>query len=197
MISHHSLDIKQNNLLYGPGKRAVLFTQGCGLKCPGCNNQHLWKREEGKPLYTRQITELCADSDIDGITLHGGEPTEQAEELLPAVKEIKDMGKNVILFTGRKVEQLATPAQRELADISDIVKYGPYIEAEQDLYLHFRGSKNQKVCINPKGALKNYEIQDGTNTVLLTVNEDGSITVNGMPDAEMYKLLEEYTQGNS
>ena len=197
MIKIHSVIERENNLLYGPGKRAVLFTQGCGLKCPGCNNQHLWKREEGKPLYTRELVDIVKKPEIEGITLHGGEPTEQTEALLPALRELKDAGKNIILFTGHEVERLVTPAQRELVDHCDIVKCGPYVEKKRNCFLHFRGSDNQRVIINPKGALPNYKVQDGTNTVLVELDKQTcSLNVNGMLDEEMYKLLNEYAKLN-
>jgi len=193
MINYHSIETKENNLLYGPGNRAVLFCQGCGIKCSGCSNSHLWKREEGKKLYRRELIEICAKPDIQGITLHGGEPTEQTEELLPAVKEIKAMRKSVILLTGHEIEQLTDPLQRELVAHCDIVKCGPYVERKRNLFLHFRGSDNQRVIINPKGALKDYKVEDGTNTVLVTLDrKDCNINVNGMLDSEMEELLREY-----
>ena len=198
MINYHSIETKENNLLYGPGKRLVLFTQGCGLKCPGCSNWRLWERGKGENLDPRELANRCESPDVEGLTLHGGEPTEQTEELLPAVEKIKDMGKSVILLTGREIEELQDDSmQRELLTRCDIVKCGRYVKERQNLFLHFRGSDNQRVIINPEGALKNYQIKDGTNTVLIAFDkENGSINVNGMVDEEMQKLLAEYAELN-
>jgi|GEM_PF-1305168 len=198
MIAVHSIEEKENNSLYGPGKRAVLFTQGCKLKCPGCNNSHLWKREEGKLLYTREIVGNLKKPEIQGVTIHGGEPTEQAEGLLPVVRELKDAGKDIILFTGHEIEQLTTPAQRELLDYCDIVKCGPFIEKRLNRFLHFRGSDNQRIIINPKGALRDYTYKDGTHTVMVTLDrENGTMGINGMLDPEMEALLRDYAELNN
>lgn len=87
MIKYDSFIIVENEHLYGPGKRLVLFMQGCSLRCPGCVNEHLWDFSEGKKISITNLVGLCHD--LDGITLHGGEPLDQSEELLTLVKKIK------------------------------------------------------------------------------------------------------------
>ena len=72
MINIHRYEVVENEHLYGPGKRLLLFTQGCSLRCKGCTNQHLWEFGKGIDVTIEEILNQC--NDLDGITLHGGEP---------------------------------------------------------------------------------------------------------------------------
>jgi anaerobic ribonucleoside-triphosphate reductase activating protein len=40
---------------------------------------------------------------------------------------------------------LAHPIRRQLVELCDVIVDGRYIEAERDLSLHFRGSRNQRI----------------------------------------------------
>ena len=70
----------------GPGRRAGIWTCGCDRHCPGCANPELWDREaygEMKPADIVRVIETLEREGgaVDGITITGGEPFEQAEEL--------------------------------------------------------------------------------------------------------------------
>ncbi len=68
----------------GPGVRAVVFFQGCPLRCSCCHNPDTWETGSG-----REITALQLANKIEryksyfgkegGVTLSGGEPLLQAE----------------------------------------------------------------------------------------------------------------------
>ena len=72
----------------------------------------------------------CEAEDIEGITLHGGEPLDQAEGLLEIAKSLKTKSKIVILFTGYTYKELSLKSQRALWRISDIVVSGRYDESK-------------------------------------------------------------------
>ena len=80
MINIHRYEVVENEHLYGPGKRLLLFTQGCSLRCKGCTNQHLWEFGKGVDVTIEEILNQCTD--LDGLTLHGGEPLDQAGILI-------------------------------------------------------------------------------------------------------------------
>ena len=98
MINYKTYSYEENEHLYGPGKRLLLFTQGCSLHCKGCVNKHLWQFGVGANITVEEVLGLCQD--VEGITLHGGEPLDQSEGVLEIVKALKSVGKTVILFTG-------------------------------------------------------------------------------------------------
>jgi anaerobic ribonucleoside-triphosphate reductase activating protein len=187
MINIYRYEIVENEHLYGPGKRLLLFTQGCSLRCKGCTNQHLWEFGKGTNVSIEEILNQC--NDLDGITLHGGEPLDQANVLVELVKKIKERGKTIILFTGYTFNEL-TVIQKKVWLLSDIVIAGRYEEEKRNIYLQFRGSINQKVFTH-KGKYKNYKVKDGKTVALLSFNEDGEMQSRGFRTEELEKLLEE------
>ncbi|MBQ7853190.1 MAG: 4Fe-4S cluster-binding domain-containing protein, partial [Muribaculaceae bacterium] len=44
---------------------------------------------------------------------------------------------------------LVYPLRRKLVELCDVIVDGRYIEAERDLSLHFRGSRNQRIIDVP------------------------------------------------
>ncbi len=77
---HHFLAVSQAN---GPGSRAVLWLQGCHLKCPGCINPDTHNPESGKRINIKDIIKKLSHpmQTIEGVTISGGEPLEQIAPL--------------------------------------------------------------------------------------------------------------------
>ena len=87
---------------------------------------------------------------LSGVTFSGGEPFCQPEALCELAKLIKAMGKNIFVYSGYTVEQLAEmgktrPAVIELLRLADTLVDGQYVEELRDLQLQFRGSSNQRI----------------------------------------------------
>lgn len=188
MIRYHAYSIEEKDLLYGPGKRLVLWVMGCSLHCEGCFNQHLWDSKGGSEISPKELADLCSEPEIEGITLLGGEPTEQAGKLLPALKKIKEMGKTIVTFTGYEIEELIAKDQKEMMALSDIIICGRFDKSKLDNYLHFRGSSNQRVILN-SARYKQYVIKDGQNTVVISLTDKGEVIFKGIPDEEIMSIL--------
>ena len=188
MINYKTYSYEENEHLYGPGKRLLLFTQGCSLHCKGCVNQHLWEFDAGKNITAQEILELCAD--IEGITLHGGEPLDQSDGVLEIIRLLKAAGKTVILFTGYQYKELSLPSQRMAWRAADLVISGRYVEEKRSIYLQFRGSTNQRVYSH-QGKYKNYQIKDGKSVAVIRLNEDGEMQSRGFRSQELEVLLQE------
>ena len=192
MINIHRYEVVENEHLYGPGKRLLLFTQGCSLHCKGCTNQHLWEFGKGKDVTINEIVNLSKG--LDGITLHGGEPLDQATALCELIKRIKEQGRTVILFTGYMYKEL-DKVQRQVWLNADIVIAGRYEEEKRNIYLQFRGSTNQQVFTH-KGKYKNYKIKDGKTVAILSLNENGEMQSRGFRTEELEQLLKEISKEN-
>ena len=87
---------------------------------------------------------------LQGITLSGGDPILQAEELVELVKKVKNVGKNVVVYTGYTYEELLDmqqqrPAIGQLLDNTDLLIDGRFEIQKRDLTLRFRGSSNQRI----------------------------------------------------
>ena len=189
MIRLHKWMVVENEHLYGPGKRLLLFLKGCSLHCEGCVNQHLWPFEGGMLFEPKELLDLCSDNGVDGVTIHGGEPLDQADELLAFVKLVKAKGLTVVLFTGYTKKEL-NRVQSRVWDLADIVVAGRFQMAKRKVTLQFRGSTNQRVYTHP-GPYKGYKVEDGFTTAILTINENGEMDVNGFLTEDIAKLVTE------
>jgi anaerobic ribonucleoside-triphosphate reductase activating protein len=126
-LDYYDIIVEENELLYGPGKRLVLWVQGCSIRCKGCTNQHLWSREGAKKISSKDLIVLISGyPDLEGITLLGGEPADQLDELIPVMKWSKHNNLSVILFTGYEIEDFLQPNEIEFITYTDLVICGPF-----------------------------------------------------------------------
>jgi anaerobic ribonucleoside-triphosphate reductase activating protein len=71
-------------IVNGPGRRAALWFQGCTLGCAGCWNEgtHPFSFDGFKSWSEVQTWLVNLPTDIEGITLSGGEPMQHALDVL-------------------------------------------------------------------------------------------------------------------
>ena len=153
--------IIKNDIANGPGVRVSLFVSGCRNHCPGCFQPETWDFDYGDPFTEeteKEILEALRPSWIQGLSILGGDPMEpeNQEALLPRLRRVKAElpEKDVWLYTGYRLERVSTSP---LLPLVDVVVDGPYIEAEKDVSLAFRGSRNQRII-----HLESGETHDGT-----------------------------------
>lgn len=146
--------IIRESITDGPGYRHVIFVQGCPHHCPECHNPQSWDFEGGTETTPAELLEGIRKNPMArGVTLSGGEPMCQAEALLEVAQGVKALGRELCIFTGYTFEQLIaqpdSPQYRLLA-MADILVDGPFIRAQRNLSLKFRGSSNQRILDVPK-----------------------------------------------
>ena len=133
----------------GPGIRYTIFTQGCPHHCPGCHNPQTHDFAGGQDADVEKILEEIFNNPIlSGVTFSGGEPFCQAEALLPIAEAIKKKGKHLMIYTGYLLEHLQkmeNAGVQRLLELADVIVDGPFILAEKNLTLSYRGSENQRV----------------------------------------------------
>jgi len=185
MINYYETAILENEHLYGPGKRLIIWVQGCSLRCDGCVNEHLWSFDIRKNIAVGALMEMLDDS-IEGITLHGGEPLDQSEELFELCKRAKKYNKTIILFTGYKKVELEA-VKLKLWNLADIVVCGRFEKEKVRYNLQFKGSTNQRV-ITHKGQYKKYRCHNGKQVALLDVEKNGAISVKGFLTEDIKKI---------
>lgn len=156
--------IKPYDIANGPGVRVSLFVSGCTQHCPGCFQPETWDFNYGEKFNDKviwKIIRLLELSYISGLTILGGEPLEYQNmqdvwALLDAVRRMGPKNKTVWLYTGFTFEQLKSRQYREgrltkdVLNKLDILVDGPFIEAQKDIRLVFRGSTNQRIIDMPK-----------------------------------------------
>lgn len=135
--------IENNNPIYGPGKRTVIWFRGCSLHCKGCINPELWNRDSNS---NKSIEEVISKISDDGVTLLGGEPLDQ-EDIELLIDELKSLNKTIILFTGYS-KRSYDDRKKRITNKCDVVISEPFINELKDDSLYLRGSTNQIVTIN-------------------------------------------------
>jgi len=150
--------IEEESTVDGEGIRFVLFCQGCPHHCKGCHNPSTWSYDKGDFISPEEILYKMKQNELlDGITLSGGEPFEQVDELLPLLKLITPKY-NVWSYSGYIYEDLIRDTnKKKLLQYIDYLIDGPYIEDLRDLTLQFRGSSNQRI-INVQESLKQNKV---------------------------------------
>lgn len=143
----------------GEGIRTSLFVSGCTNHCQGCFNKEAQDFNYGQ-LYTPEteqtILKQISKPYIAGLSILGGEPLCQNNAgltyLIELTNAVHGLGKTVWLWTGFVWEDfdhikmsLNKALIKALLYNCDVVVDGPFIEAQKDLILAFRGSSNQRV----------------------------------------------------
>ena len=147
------LSIKYGTSVDGIGLRTSLYCAGCENHCPGCHNPQSWDEDGGEAISVDELYTRIVDADMN-VTFTGGDPMYRPEGFIALAKLIKrNTNKTIWCYTGYQFEALlAHPTRRQLVELCDVVVDGRYIEAERDLSLHFRGSRNQRI-IDVKASL--------------------------------------------
>ncbi len=139
----------QDSIVDGPGIRYVVFTQGCPHHCPGCHNPQTHDFSGGRTVKVDQIlAEIASNPLLGGVTFSGGEPFSQAAALVPLAEGVKAQKKHLMIYTGYVLEDLQEMPDRSvqrLLELADVLVDGPFVLAERDLTLQYKGSANQRV----------------------------------------------------
>ena len=141
--------IRKMDISDGPGIRVSIFMQGCHFHCKNCFNSETWDFDGGKPFTDETIAtilELCAGSQIMGLSILGGEPMHPINilgttKLAKAFKE-KYPEKTLWIWSGFKFELLK---DFDVLNYVDVLVDGQYVDELHDFNLKWRGSSNQRV----------------------------------------------------
>ncbi len=144
LINIHST-IKSSRV-NGPGDRFVIWTQGCRKMCKNCYNPETWSHYKNNLVDIDSLVEEIKNSSVSGVTISGGDPFEQPEELFYLLREIKqlDLSDGVIVFSGYTMREIRGDYKLEKClDYIDVLIDGLYIE-EKRITNGLAGSSNQQ-----------------------------------------------------
>ena len=168
----------------GPGNRIGIWVCGCHRACPGCSNPELWYERPEYEISIDQLMELIntvkITNDIDGFTITGGEPMNQAPALSILVDRLSEVSEDILVYSGYRLDELKDrdfDTQAVLDKIAVLID-GEYIE-ERNNDSRLRGSSNQKIHIlNSKFASIYQEYLDGGhNQIQNFTTSDGIVSV--------------------
>ena len=139
--------LQLDSFVDGPGIRMVLWTQGCPHHCEGCHNPQTHDPQKGtKFSIDALISQIQNEPLQSGLTLSGGEPFLQSEELIPIVKAAKAKGLSLWAYSGYTFEELLQDEKkRKLLELLDVLVDGRFVLALKDYRLKFKGSRNQRI----------------------------------------------------
>lgn len=114
----------------GPGIRAVIFLNGCSLRCKYCHNPETWimqeKNYEPSSLVEKVIRYKPYFNHGGGVTFSGGEPLLQPEFLIECSRLFKENGINVALDTAGagigNYEEILKYTDLIIFDVKDVTK---------------------------------------------------------------------------
>ena len=152
------LGIKYGTSVDGIGLRTSLYCAGCENRCPGCHNPQSWDEKGGDAITVDELYNRIVEADMN-VTFTGGDPMLHPEGFIALAGLIKrNTDKTIWCYTGYRFEELLShPTRRQLVELCDVIVDGRYVEAERDLSLHFRGSRNQRI-IDVKASLTSGEV---------------------------------------
>ena len=114
----------------GPGLRLVVFLQGCPFRCLYCANPDTISFDGGTPTEAEAIVKMAVNQKPffgkrGGVTFSGGEPTSQAQGLIPLVDMLHEEGIHVCIDTNggvwnTAVEQLMSKVDLVLLDVKQM-----------------------------------------------------------------------------
>jgi len=127
----------------GPGKRYTIWVQGCSIRCDGCRNLDTWSFKKNEEIEIDEIVEDIKKSNIDGITITGGEPLDQYLEILDLIKKSFSFT-SIFLTTGYEYKDIEKK-YKDILEYIDILISGPFKKDREITKFDYKGSENQEV----------------------------------------------------
>jgi len=137
----------------GPGERLVIWTIGCSKHCYKCANPELWHENPDKNIDVGElvgiIKQTADNQTIDGVTVTGGDPFEQIEELNKLLSLLVEITDDVLVYTGYTVEEAKTILTKSewesMRRHTSVLVDGAYMDELNDNECALRGSSNQNI----------------------------------------------------
>ena len=134
----------------GPGRRIGLWVQGCSIGCSGCVSQDTWAQDASRSMTVSHLLAWCremAAGGLDGITISGGEPFDQADGLLALLDGLiawraqAQIDFDILCYSGYPLKRLQKRHPAVLAKLDAVVPE-PFNQHAMP-GLKWRGSSNQ------------------------------------------------------
>jgi anaerobic ribonucleoside-triphosphate reductase activating protein len=179
----------------GPGKRFLLWVQGCLNHCPGCITPKMQPLEDRTWMSVGNLAQYITKlTGVEGITVIGGEPFLQAESVAELLFILREKGFSSMVYTGYTLADIrdqGDESMQKLISCTDILVDGPY-RKELDFSQKWRGSENQTIhFLTDKYRGWNWVINSRNRDVEVYIAEKGNFLVLGIPVAGLYEGLKQ------
>lgn len=130
----------------GPGIRAVIFLQGCPLRCKCCHNPETWSASDGIEMSVEEVIQKIKKGSTyykkGGVTCSGGEPLMQAEFVEEIFKACHELSLHTTLDTSGC---LLNDDVKKVLDQTDLVLLDFKMTTEEEYNAFAKGSLIQTV----------------------------------------------------
>ena len=172
----------------GPGRRWALWVQGCTIRCPGCCNPEMFGNDGGSETTIEALVDgmrAAKAKGVEGISVLGGEPFEQASGVAAVARAARALGLTVMVYSGYRLDELRNrdDAAELLAEI-DLLVDGRYDrdrpEPPPPVGRRWLGSTNQTMYYLTDAYHADDPRMREANTVEFHLSK-GQLLVNGWP----------------
>ena len=138
--------IVYDSIVDGPGLRTTVFLQGCGRNCHGCHNPQTHDYSGGELMSLEEIFNKITATACKNVTFSGGEPFDQADELINLAILLTVHDYHIMAYTGYTFEEIVNDSKKlSLLQYIDVLVDGPFIEEQKTTSACYKGSSNQRV----------------------------------------------------
>lgn len=175
----------RRGVLGATNDRVMLTLQGCSLpKCPRCTSPHTWEANGGHLVPLANLKRwMHSLPRVNGLTITGGEPTDQAEALTSLLGWFRSEfpGAEVVLYSALLWHRLQQ-RHPELIDLCDVVVAGPFVAGLAPTPL--AGSSNQTLHLQTPRAERLYAGWETWPMHCAQISQTGKLIV-GIPSRTM------------
>ena len=179
----------------GEGKRIGIWVQGCSLACKDCVSRTLQTIVGGKEINIAHLVDeiVKVQEHFNGITITGGEPFQQYQQLIAFCAYLKQKtGMEIYVFSGYYLEELIDKYPDKLfLKYIDYLMDGRYEKDKHDNQ-NVRGSTNQNLY---KFVDNNAVLQSSffkSEKFSLNIDNDKQMYLSGIPKKDESNQLSAY-----
>lgn len=175
----------------GPGKRVGVWVQGCSKKCKGCISIEMQKKDIFKDVPVNILVELikaeAKRNGCKGVTISGGDPFEQAEELSVLLEKLRTHFDDILVYTGFTFEEInMSEVMKKCLENIDVLIDGKYIEEKNTSESVLRGSYNQKIIFLNKKVKQSYKVYMKSGRCIEAFVHENKVIIVGIQNRGVY-----------
>jgi len=164
----------------GPGRRAVIWFQGCNLGCPNCFNPLTHPADGGLLRDTEDLATEIRElhPKIEGLSISGGEPFQQPDALFNLLQHLSGSGLSILIFSGYTLAEIQQqPLGPSILPYIDVLIAGRYVNT-RPVGHSLLGSANQTIhLVSDRYSLRDLQQVPRREFIL---HGDGQVTSTGI-----------------